>query len=81
MNIRSRRNCSPCPMSGKPPANGEYVIATKGAPEAIADLCHFDAEQTAANWSAVSTPWRRTACAFLPWPKRVFQQRVAGEST
>jgi P-type Ca2+ transporter type 2C len=24
----------------------QYVIATKGAPEAIADLCHFNAEQT-----------------------------------
>ena len=23
----------------------EYVIAAKGAPEAIADLCHFDAQQ------------------------------------
>ena len=26
-------------------AKGEYVIATKGAPEAVADLCHFDADQ------------------------------------
>ena len=24
------------------PDGGEYVIAAKGAPEAIADLCHFD---------------------------------------
>lgn len=28
------------------PARQEYVIAAKGAPEAIADLCHFDDEQT-----------------------------------
>jgi Ca2+-transporting ATPase len=26
----------------------EYVVAAKGAPEAIADLCHFDAQQHAA---------------------------------
>jgi Ca2+-transporting ATPase len=29
-------------------ADGECVIATKGAPEAIADLCHFDAADRAA---------------------------------
>jgi len=27
------------------PDGNEYIIATKGAPEAIADLCHFDASQ------------------------------------
>jgi len=29
------------------PQGGEYVIAAKGAPEAIADLCHLDAAQIA----------------------------------
>jgi Ca2+-transporting ATPase len=29
-------------------SSDEYVIAAKGAPEAIADLCHWDAERTAA---------------------------------
>jgi Ca2+-transporting ATPase len=29
----------------KSAVDGEYVIATKGAPEAVADLCHFDAER------------------------------------
>ena len=29
----------------KSAANAEYVIATKGAPEAVAGLCHFDAEK------------------------------------
>jgi P-type Ca2+ transporter type 2C len=29
----------------KSSVDGEYVIATKGAPEAVADLCHFDADQ------------------------------------
>jgi Ca2+-transporting ATPase len=31
----------------KDPDKEEYVIATKGAPEAVADLCHFDAAQRA----------------------------------
>ncbi len=30
------------------PDSGNYVIAAKGAPEAIADLCHFDARQLTA---------------------------------
>jgi Ca2+-transporting ATPase len=30
----------------KSPGGSEHVIAAKGAPEAIADLCHFDAAQT-----------------------------------
>jgi Ca2+-transporting ATPase len=30
------------------PDGKEYVIAAKGAPEAIADLCHFDADRTKA---------------------------------
>jgi Ca2+-transporting ATPase len=32
----------------KSTAGAGYVVATKGAPEAIADLCHFDAASTAA---------------------------------
>ena len=34
------------------PDGDRYVIAAKGAPEAIADLCHFDAaaQQDLANW-------------------------------
>lgn len=30
----------------KSPTGQEYVLATKGAPEAIADLCHLNAERT-----------------------------------
>jgi Ca2+-transporting ATPase len=30
----------------KSPAGDEFVIAAKGAPEVIADLCHFDASET-----------------------------------
>lgn len=30
------------------PDGGNYVIAAKGAPEAVGDLCHFDASQLAA---------------------------------
>jgi Ca2+-transporting ATPase len=29
------------------PGSDQYIIAAKGAPEAIADLCHFDAERLA----------------------------------
>jgi Ca2+-transporting ATPase len=29
------------------PGNDQYIIAAKGAPEAIADLCHFDADRLA----------------------------------
>ncbi len=32
------------------PDGNEYVIAAKGAPEAIADLCHLDGEQRKALW-------------------------------
>jgi Ca2+-transporting ATPase len=32
----------------KSPSGDDYVIAAKGAPEAIADLCHFTPEQTRA---------------------------------
>jgi len=32
----------------KSPVSQDYVIAAKGAPEAIADLCHWNEEQTAA---------------------------------
>ena len=35
------------------PDRGHYVIAAKGAPEAIADLCHFDAEQLASMTAQV----------------------------
>ena len=28
------------------PSGEDYIIASKGAPEAIADLCHFDAKET-----------------------------------
>jgi P-type Ca2+ transporter type 2C len=29
----------------KSPAGSDYIIASKGAPEAVADLCHFDKER------------------------------------
>jgi Ca2+-transporting ATPase len=41
----------------KSPAGMDYVIASKGAPEAIADLCHFDRERVGkldANVSAMA---------------------------
>jgi P-type Ca2+ transporter type 2C len=41
------------------PDRGNYVIAAKGAPEAIADLCHFDAKQLASLTAQVENA---TAC-------------------
>ena len=40
-------------MSGSRPEGSEYVIATKGSPEAIADLCHCDASRTREISSAI----------------------------
>ncbi len=37
------------------PAGTEYVIATKGAPEAVADLCHFDAPRVDALSRTIGT--------------------------
>ena len=37
----------------KSPGGSEYVIATKGSPEAIADLCHCDAPRTREISSAI----------------------------
>ena len=39
----------------KSPDRDEYIIAAKGAPEALADLCHFDALRSAENDQAVET--------------------------
>lgn len=39
----------------KSPDGNEYVIAAKGAPEAIGDLCHFDAGQLAHMHERVSS--------------------------
>jgi hypothetical protein len=43
-----------------------HLLATKGAPEAVADLCHLDAAQQgaiAARWR----PWPSAACACWAW--------------
>ena len=39
----------------KSPDRDEYIIAAKGAPEALADLCHFDALRSATNDQAVES--------------------------
>ena len=41
----------------------EYVVAAKGAPEAIADLCHLVRRETATHRRAGGPPGRRRACA------------------
>ncbi|TFB46729.1 cation-translocating P-type ATPase [Cryobacterium tagatosivorans] len=44
---------SPAEATGPGAGSTNYVVAAKGAPEAIADLCHFDAERLAALVSQV----------------------------
>jgi len=39
----------------KSPERDEYIIAAKGAPESVADLCHFDALRNAENDRAVES--------------------------
>ena len=52
-----------CRMSGNRTAIGmEFVVAAKGAPEAIAGLCRLDAEELTAL-KGRSTPWRPRGCA------------------
>ena len=51
------------------PDGSEYVIAAKGAPEAIADLCHLSAEERGAR-PAASTRWRRRAGGSSAWRGR-----------
>jgi Ca2+-transporting ATPase len=38
----------------KSPAGEQYIIAAKGAPEAVADLCHFNTEQMQAMSGSIS---------------------------
>ena len=62
------------------PAEGsqEFVISAKGAPEAIADLCHLDAEDLAALTCSVDAMAAeglrvlgvaRASCTGRPWPE------------
>ena len=44
------------------PDGSDYVIAAKGAPEAIADLCHLDARPVRRAWTAVWRRWPTAAC-------------------
>ena len=43
----------------KSPAGDEFVIAAKGAPEVIADLCHFDARRNGGARRAVAAHGRQ----------------------
>ena len=45
MNTRSSPELLALSHVWKSPSSDEYIIATKGAPEAVADLCHFDSQQ------------------------------------
>ena len=49
------------------PDSRDYVIAAKGAPEAIADLCHFSEVEDRCS-RPISRPWPRWACGCWGWP-------------
>ena len=53
--IRSLKICLPCQTYGNHEMAREYIVATKGAPEAIADLCHFDQKRTDGLIQVVNT--------------------------
>ena len=52
----------------------EYIIAAKGAPEAIIDLCHFDDQQIAGLSRHVSE-WLTRGCGYSEWPGHFFGNR------
>ena len=52
----------------------EAVIAAKGAPEAIADLCHLAPGETG-RLLGRSRSWRGRGCAFSRWPAPSFATR------
>ena len=77
MNIRCRRNCWRSPMSGNRPTSDEYIIATKGAPEADGRSLPFRFASNVDNCLGKSMPWPGMDCVFSrllkralanPWP-------------
>ena len=59
---RCRARCWRCRGCGSHPIGARCMIAAKGAPEAIVDLCHLDAA-AAHELPRRSRPWRATGCA------------------
>ena len=63
----------------KSPTGQDYVLATKGAPEAIADLCHLNADRTKAIGEQVAA-MAQDGLRVLGVAKGVFgQQALPGE--
>jgi Ca2+-transporting ATPase len=58
------------------PSGNEYVIAAKGAPEAIADLCHFDAVRLADLTSRVEAA-TQNGSGYSAWPGRSSASQTA----
>lgn len=59
----------------KSPSGQDYVLATKGAPEAIADLCHLDHERTQAIGEQVAA-MAKEGLRVLGVARGVFQQEA-----
>jgi Ca2+-transporting ATPase len=63
----------------KSPTGEDYVLAAKGAPEAIADLCHLDAERTKAIGEQVAA-MAQDGLRVLGVARGVFrQQKLPGD--
>ena len=63
----------------KSPTGHDYVVAAKGAPEAIADLCHLDAERTKTITAQVAT-MAKEGLRVLGVARGVFaEQNLPGE--
>ena len=58
------------------PDSSQFVIATKGAPEAIADLCHLLGTETRLCSTRTSPKWRLRDFAFSEWPKLKFSSKA-----
>jgi magnesium-transporting ATPase (P-type) len=54
----------------------DYIIAAKGAPEAIIDLCHFEP-----GFPAISVKWLIKACGCWVWQGHFFNNRFCPVSS
>ena len=48
-------------------ARAQHLLATKGAPEAVIDLCHLPAAEPRRDPGARSSAWPNAACACSAW--------------
>ncbi len=69
---RCRARCWRCRACGSRPTSADRLIAAKGAPEAIVDLCHLDAARHARHCPAGRATWPATGLRVLGVARAVF---------